>query len=399
MIQVHASSVKQSVKRIVAKLLGRQGLPPLVQDIAADRLAPRVLTQAEQRERIHQHLHQVGKSLRAAARPRVFLAVHHVNWEQQGLVESWQGIADYVHYDWGERYDQYAKNWQDTKQRFNEELYQNVVSEHRRRPIELFFSYLSGRWVYPETIARIGQLGIITVNISLDDKLYFWGYRERGALSGCAEIAPAFDLCITTQSAVDTAKYHAVGANPLFLPPAGNQQLFQRTRDASEREVSFVGQCYGLRPRVIAQLQQRGIEVATYGKGWGDASEISFASMLDVYSRSLINIGFGYIADTEDVGLKGRDFEVPFMGNLYLTSYCDELAQCYVIGQEIDCYATIDELAQKIHYYRAHPEQARAIGEAGRQRCLREHTWEQRFQTVLALLGGDARPDGADHGK
>ncbi len=342
----------------------------------------------EQIKKIRAHLIKTGKMpAYPKDRPRIFVAVHHVNWEKHGLVDGWAEIADIIHYEWGDSFDQYAPDWhQKGKPNFNMELIRRVELAHRERPIDLFFAYLSGRWVYPETVQTIGKMNLITVNISLDDKLKFWGFQEASGLSGNAEIAPEFDFCITCQSAEDVHKYDKIGARSLFLPPGANPRTFSPLYVPRDIPVSFVGQCYGNRPRIITWLKDHGISVQTFGKGWSSA-ELSHQDMNVIYSRSLINLGFGYIGNSQVTGLKGRDFEVPLMEGLYLTTYNQDLENCFTIGEEIDCYRNETELLSKLQYYITHPDIALKIGVAGRNRCLREHTWVHKFKTILSIVG------------
>ena len=343
----------------------------------------------DQINRVKSHLRKAHKNPSPTRRPRVFVAVHHVNWEKHGLVEGWANLADVVYYDWGDSFDQYASTWHERgKSVFNIELLQEVTKAHNEKPVDLFFSYLSGRWVFPGTIKAIGELGPITINISFDDKIKFWGYQEPSGLSGNAEIAPKFDVCITSQSSEDVSKYVAVDANPLFLPPAANPSAFS-TQSATFRTIpiSFIGQCYGKRSEIIEYLRAHNLPVQTFGKGWSKG-ELSFTEMKNIYARSLINLGFGYIGDSDElVGLKGRDFEVPLAGGLYLTTYNPELAKCFAVGREIDCYQDKDELVNKLKFYLANPDVAIQIGTAGRARCLRDHTWEHRFKYILDVVG------------
>jgi len=360
----------------------------LVNPLTDRQLEEFYLNREQQVERIHQHWTKAGKVREPVERPCVFVAVHHVNWEKYGLVDGWAEVAEIIHYDWGDSFDQYAPDWHEKgKTAFNAELLRRIEQAYREKPIDLFFSYLSGRWIYPETIRAIGKMGSITVNISFDDKIKFWGYREPSGLSGNAEIAPEFDICITCQSAQDVCKYVAVGANPLFLPPAANPSTFSSSSVSRDIPVSFVGQCYGKRPKIIEHLRAHGLPVQTFGKGW-PSGELSLAELKNIYARSLINLGFGYIGGSDEfVGLKGRDFEVPLAGGLYLTTYNPELEDCFVIGKEIDCYRNEDELVDKVKFYLSNPEVALKIGTAGRLRCLRDHSWANRFRTLLEVIG------------
>jgi len=341
----------------------------------------------EQICRIKEYLAKIGKTPGCKDRPRIFAAVHHVNWERYGLVDGWSGIADVIHYDWGNAFDQYAPDWHQVgKPAFNKELLRHVELTYHEKPIDVFFAYLSGRWVYPETIRTIGKMGLLTINISLDDTIMFWGLQEPSGLSGNAEIAPEFDFSITCQSSKDVLKYDNIGARVLFLPSGANPKVFSPLPLSRDIPVSFVGQCYGVRPQIITWLRNHGIQVQVFGKGW-PSGELSFSDMTAIYSRSIVTLGFGFIQNSFQTGLKGRDFEVPLMGGLYLTTYNHDLANCFNVGEEIDCYRNETELLSKLHYYMAHPDIALKNGAAGRDRCLRDHTWTNRFKTIFDVVG------------
>ena len=107
-----------------------------------------------------------------------------------------------------------------------------------------------------------------------------------------------------------------------------------------------------------------------------------------IYSRSVVNLGFGFIGNSPHLtGLKGRDFEVPLMGGLYLTTYNQDLENCFILGEEIDCYRNETDLLSKLQYYITHPDIALNIGAAGRNRCLLDHTWTNRFKIILTVTG------------
>ena len=342
------------------------------------------LSREQTRERIKlalQNRRVQGELPELPERPRIFVAVKNTNWEQAALVDSFRGLADVVHYDWGDKYDQYSLDWHTRrKQEFCLELVSKVVEEHRKGQIDIFFSYLSGRWVFPETIRQIRKLGIITVNFDFDDSYKFWGDREATGLTGSAEIAPAFDICISAQSERNIGKYIAVGANPLFLPSAGNPKVFGSREPLPDRKiaVSFIGQNYGQRGEMVKILRSEGIDVLTRGSGWPEGP-VSQEEMLDIYQNSLLTLGFSFIAGTNSVGLKGRDFEVPMTGAAYLTTYNAELARYFVPDKEIIFYKSPRELRDKVLYILSNPEEGIKIGLAGRERALRDHTWEKRW--------------------
>jgi len=44
-------------------------------------------------------------------------------------------------------------------------------------------------------------------------------------------------------------------------------------------------------------------------------------------------------------------------------------------------------MLELIRYYLAHPEEANAIAQRGRERCLREHRWLHRYKRMTEIIG------------
>ena len=386
-ITMNHSAIRK-IRKYLQKVIFKNST--LIQPISDSDLTKYSIDTEEQKKRIKFHLKKVGKQISPNKKPRIYIAVHHVNWELDNLVKPWTDLGDVEHYDWGEAYDQFDPRWSEKKRIFCNDLMEKVRSSHKREPIDIFFSYLSGNWIYPDLIKEINKLGIITINFSFDDKLKFWGIQTEHGLTGNAEIAPEYDICITCQSSDDVAKYVYVGGNPLFFPPAANPNTINSNIPLKDIGISFIGKKYGVRTRVIETLLKQRIPISVYGSGW-PSGEISSKEKQDVLSRSLINLGFGYIDDSDNkVGLKERDFEVPLTGGLYLTTYNPDLEQCYALGNEIECYKDFPDLVKKIKYYLGHPEEAKRKGLAGRNRVLNDHTWKKRFGMVIEMLYKDS---------
>jgi spore maturation protein CgeB len=152
-------------------------------------------------------------------------------------------------------------------------------------------------------------------------------------------------------------------------------------------EVSFVGQCYGNRSEIINRLESLGIHVEAYGYGWPNGP-LTTDDMVRMYSKSRINLGFGgVIGLTNTYCLKGRDFEIPMSGGLYLTEYHPELDKFYDLDSEIVTYKDFDDLVERIRFLLSNPERADEIRRKGFERACREHSWEMRFEKIFQLLG------------
>jgi hypothetical protein len=235
-------------------------------------------------------------------------------------------------------------------------------------------------------LAQLGVLRLPIVNLSLNDKECFVGKSKFGQVIGMRDICRHFDLCWTsTRDALE--KYCVEGALPIYLPEGANPEVHRPYDLEKTIDVSFVGQRYGNRPAVIGALESAGIEVEAFGPGWPNGP-LPTEEMVKMYSRSRVNLGFGGVAGHKDTYcLKGRDFEVPMSGGLYLTERHEELNSVYEVGKEIVTYSGMDDLVSRTRWLLSHPEEADRIRIAGRERSLREHTWEMRFEKIFGLMG------------
>ncbi len=329
-----------------------------------------------------------GLSPRAKGTLRTIAVYHHYNWENHSLLPSLQKFGPVRHYDWGARFDHSREeSWHaSVKKEMNRDLAERVRSWVARERAGVIFTYLSGALVSPETLRSLRDCGVPLVNLSLNDKENFVGKIRRGLAMGSRDICRCFDLCCTsTEDAL--AKYVVEGAIPLYLPEGANPDVHRPHDLAKTVDVSFIGQCYGNRRETIERLRQRGVAVEAYGHGW-PAGPLSAEEMVRMYSRSRINLGFGGVmGHRETYCLKGRDFEIPMSGGLYLTEHHPELERVYAVGEEIVTYSGFDDLLEKIRRLLADPAEAERIRSRGYGRALRDHTWEMRFGKVFRLLG------------
>jgi len=318
---------------------------------------------------------------------QILAIYHHYNWENESLKPSLEKFGTVRHYDWYEDINHQEKTGhRSVKSKMNDELIRRVKLWIREDPTDVIFTYLSGETVTPETIREIANIGIPMVNLCLNDKEAFVGKVKNGLAMGSRDISRYFDLCWTsTEDALK--KYCVEGALPIYLPEGANPEIHKPYDIEKTIDVSFVGQCYGNRPEVIQKLNDCGIRVEAYGYGWPNGP-LSTEEMVKMYSRSKINLGFGGVVGYANTYcLKGRDFEIPMSGGLYLTERHSELERFYELDKEIVAYTNFDDLVEKIQYLLSNPEEADGIREKGRQRALNEHSWEMRFEKIFKLMG------------
>lgn len=324
---------------------------------------------------------------KAKGRLNIIALYHHYNWENEALQPSLEKFGRVRHYDWFNDFDHQSKDWHKSlKEKMNRALIKQVDNWMNESRADVIFTYLSGELVEPQALQTIRNHGVPMVNLALNDKEHFVGKIKGGRAGGARDICRYFDLCWTsTEDAL--IKYCVEGALPVYLPEGANPGIHKPYNVEKRIDVSFVGQCYGNRATIIGELEKKGIAVEAYGLGWPNGP-LSTEEMVVMYSKSKINLGFGSVAGHGDTFcLKGRDFEIPMSGGLYLTEAHPELAKVFRPNEEIITYSGIDDLVQKIKYYLSHPAEAEAIRRKGHERALREHTWEMRFDKIFQLLG------------
>lgn len=267
----------------------------------------------------------------------------------------------------------------------NHLLWETVV---RERP-ELLFCILFRDELEKDTIKRIStETDTTTLNWFCDDHWRFDGFSRYWA--------PMFNWVTTTASAA-LPKYKAIGYdNVIKTQWACNHFMYKPSDSPLEYDVTFVGQAYGNRSRIIAQLRQAGIDSQAWGYGWEDG-RLSQEEMIEVFGQSRINLNLTTASRqgalsflpwrrrTEQI--KGRTFEVPGCGGFLLSGYADNLEQYYEIGKELVCFDNARDLVEKARYYLTHEDERARIAEASYQHTLREHTYEHRFNEIFSIIG------------
>ncbi|HEY4329143.1 MAG TPA: glycosyltransferase, partial [Phycisphaerae bacterium] len=199
---------------------------------------------------------------------------------------------------------------------------------------------------------------------------------------------------------------------PIYCQEAANPNVYHPYNLPQDIDVTFVGQAYGDRPAYIEHLWNVGIAVRAWGHGWKIdpkwppmqdsplwrlpesicGSPLPDTEMIQLYSRSKINLGFSTCGETHKtrqriLQVRLRDFEVPMSGGFYMVEQMEELAEFFEPGKEIVFYNDKDDLLSKIRYYLTHETEREKIRLAGLARARRDHTWHRRFQTSFAAMG------------
>ena len=350
--------------------------------------ATRVLKGEDLRRALERRIGQrrLGRPQKNAGDLHLFLAYSAKDWEWI-LPRALSPFGRVTEYDWKSHgYDAFAPGWLHRRDLMNREMLEAFHAANREYPVDAVIGYVTGLDTSSSVLQEMASAGAAIFNFSYDDTLNFPGQMIGGRFSGIAAVAPAIDLNLTSTPWCQV-KYAAIDALSDFFPCAAHPDVHRPYEIPFEFDVSFVGARYGPRGRFIDRLRQLGLPIAAFGHGW-PRGHLTPEEMIRLYSRTRVNLGFSGIGHSDRLlGLKGRDFEVPMSGGLYLTQDNPELSLVYDVGEEIVTYTSVDDCASRIRSLLADRDRSAAIRSAGRRRALRDHTYHARWTRVFEMAG------------
>lgn len=214
-----------------------------------------------------------------------------------------------------------------------------------------------------------------------------------------AEVLEAFDLVVSSFPHY-VERFRARGTPTAYLPLGFDRRVADAVAGI-ERSLPavFVGNVglsqHGRGSRMLEAAARRSpIEFWGYGAGdWPADSPIrrrfhGEAWGLDMYrvlasARIAVN---RHIDAAAGFANNMRLFEATGTGALLLTDEAEGLGRLFDLGREAVTYADADDLAEKIAYYLEHEDERARIAAAGRERTLRDHTWDVRMRELEAIL-------------
>ncbi len=187
--------------------------------------------------------------------------------------------------------------------------------------------------------------------------------------------------------------YLAEACNPAVHRPV-TPSLAQRQRYACE--VTTAATLYYYRSAVLEAIGDfdlkiwgtlpryyRGPLLAKHAGGSvaGDEKAACFNS-----ARIVINTLFPMEID----GLNARAFEAAGCGAFQLINASSAIARHFTPGKDIEVFANLAELREKVRYFLGHESARLAIAQAASQRAHREHSYEVRLREMLETVFGSS---------
>jgi hypothetical protein len=321
---------------------------------------------------------------------RIFWVGASKEQDYSGFMQGLQKFGAVVPFK--NRHDLYGQEF--TSQRYDPRIIENnsiqLINQvencfKKGEPIDVLLGQMWANFISVKALQQVQKMGVITLNIAMDDRLPELWQTYHNTLLGSIGLADGLDLVLT--SCPDCCiRYLAHDCPAIFWPMASDPDLF-KPAEKKDIDVCFVGNNYGNRGDIIRQLQKNGIQVEAYGAGWSNGY-IGPDKIADVFGRSKIILGIGTIAYNKDIyTLKLRDFDATMAGALYITHRNPDLLKIFTEGKEIECYLTEEEAILKILFYLKHQDLREQIAASAAVVARKYHTWELRLGEAFGAIG------------
>lgn len=249
-------------------------------------------------------------------------------------------------------------------------------------------------------LGEFRRRGIVTVLWFMEDYLRFTYWRE---------VSRYYDYVFTIQRGECEEMVRKAGAGEVhYLPMAADPGIHMPMNlDGADRErwgspLSFVGAGYHNRQQTFAALAEYPFKI--WGTEWPgckpfdrfvqeEGRRLTPEEYVKIFNATEINLNLHSSTERDGVDPFGdfvnpRTFELAACGAFQLVDERSHLPELYRAGEEIVTFRNLPDLREKIHHYLKHPEERTRIALRGRERTLREHTYEHRIEQMLRTIYG-----------
>ncbi len=256
--------------------------------------------------------------------------------------------------------------------------------------------------VRPATIEALRRLRPRVCIVAYQpDTLRSWGQRSIQLLG----VARRCDAVITTNPQAQR-DLQRLGCGRVIWAEKAFDPLLHRPLDLSSEEraqwgapVGFAGFWEAPRARCLARLQEDGAPLKIWGQHWERrtrgkplaAAVAGGARFGEDYARILnsFDIGLCFLRRKAGDRVTSRSIEIPACGTFMLAERTQEHRVLFREGIEAEFFEGYDELRHKVRYYLEHPDERRAVAEAGRRRCVESgYDQDSRMRALLRRILG-----------
>jgi spore maturation protein CgeB len=280
---------------------------------------------------------------------------------------------------------------------YNQHLLQ--MARHFRPHILLAFK---GKYLLPTTLHVLKDHGVALYNFYPDVSAFSHKYSTLPhslAQYNCVFSTKTFLPRDLEAAGVRLRRYEILnhGYNPALHRPL---ILLPDEEDKYHREVVFIGTYSLHKEQILTELKKRlpNLDLAVWGNSWERARApelkncIQYQHLLgEEYVKGLAGAKIVLALLSERVPgasqgdqVTSRTFNIPATGAFMLHERNDEVLRYYEEGREIECFSTVEELADKVTFYLAHDDERQAIARAGYARCVPAYSVDERMRAIIA---------------
>ncbi len=268
----------------------------------------------------------------------------------------------------------------------------------------------------PAVLDEIGRRGVLRAFWFVEDHRLFPYWRDViGGYDHFFGIQQGTFLTEARRLGNGRAAYLPLAADPVVHRPLA---LTAAERAEYAAPVSFVGAGYRNRRLAFRALLDCGLRI--WGTEWGGAgpveaalqrsgARISTADSVRIFNATEVNLNLHsstWVDGVDPVGdfVNPRTFELAAAGAFQLVDARALLPPLFSAGTELATFTDAGELRPLLRHWLAHPEERAVLAAAARTRCLAQHTYRHRMESLLeTVCAADAeriaaRPRGATVG-
>ena len=277
---------------------------------------------------------------------------------------------------------------------------------HRAQALKVDAVFLfRGNNISPETLQELRSRGVTILGWNND--VPFSQHASKGFWRRFIQGIPQYDYLWGYRSA-NVEEYRRRGCLRVgLLRSFYLRELNFPVPDAQSArfrsQVSFIGHWEddGRDAWVEALLREPALDFKLWGTLW-DRSHLHralkrrFGPIRPLYKHDYnlaingTDIALAFLSKINNDTYTRRCFEIPITGTMMLSEFTPDLASLFHEGEEAEFFRSTDELLDKVRFYTRNVELRRKIGQAGRERVLRDgHEAIDRARMVIGVLNQD----------
>jgi spore maturation protein CgeB len=254
-----------------------------------------------------------------------------------------------------------------------------------------------GNYVEAETLKSLRGRGVSLYNY----------YPDRIALAGkrfIREVIPEYDCFFDTKRSWDNGLENQVNLRARVFLPHGYDPEVHRLMELQREDhlrygcdVSLIATHSPRKEETLRQLVtiRPDLKLRIWGNLWvknNQSPELRkhFAGPAlegGLYAKALsatrINLAIMGVRPGVEDETTTRTYEIPACGGFMLHERTDEVLELFEEGKEMASFGSAGELAEKIDFYLAHPEERAAIAAAGHARCVPAYSYDNRMAEII----------------